>query len=171
MNLREYAIYFAGMSHKDQKYGESFYYHHLVKVDEVLESVGFHPETCERIAVWLHDVVEDCGVEIKTIQRYFGSEISNVVWAVTNELGENRKEKALKTYPKIRRNERALAVKLADRIANMEHSLFNHSPQALMYYEESPDFVYELFYVSANNPVKALWKRYHKVIQLIGPKI
>ena len=166
MKLRELAIYFAGKLHKDQMYGESFYFYHLDRVDDILHSVGFKENSAERIAAYLHDVVEDCEVPIEDITKYFGEDISNIVGAVTNESGENRKEKALKTYPKIRRYQSALAVKLADRIANLEHSVWVSSKHANMYLNEDVIFVRELSGVWTDDPrICELWNKYNYLIE------
>lgn len=167
MNLREMAIYFAGQSHKDQKYGENFYFYHLNKVDLVLKWAGFDESSVERIVAWLHDCMEDCEVAFKIIEKHFGVEVANVVWAVSNEPGENRKERALKTYPKIRRSSHSLAVKLADRIANVEHSLINNTYQARMYAQEHHLFVMELGGVFADERMIKLWERYFDAMEKI----
>ena len=172
MNIREFAIYFAGQSHKDQMYGESPYFYHLTCVDNILASVGFDPLSAERIAAFLHDVVEDCNVPIETISKYFGDYISKIVEAVTNEPGANRKEKALKTYPKIRRMQSALAVKLADRIANLEHSYLVISKHANMYLKEDITFVRELSGIwTDSESICYLWDDYNSLIEKMKKKL
>lgn len=60
---------------------------------------------------------------------------------MTDEPGENRKARKMMTYPKIRSGgPNAVRLKLADRIANLEHSLQGDSGLAAMYRKEHEDF-------------------------------
>ncbi len=165
MTIREFAIYFAGAAHKDQMYGESLYVHHLAAVDQVLDDIGIPEIRFARISAWLHDTVEDCGVKIEDISKRFGDTVGYTVWCVTNEKGKNRKERSEKTYPKIASNENSLLVKLADRIANIEHSLNINSKFGLMYVKEHPDFVGALrTYWTGSERVQLLWNRYDEAV-------
>jgi (p)ppGpp synthase/HD superfamily hydrolase len=87
-------------------------------------------------AAWLHDVVEDAGVKVKELAEMFNDRVSQLVEAVTNESGANRKIRAALTYPKIRAIPDAVRLKLADRIANVEHG----GKLVEMYRREYDDF-------------------------------
>lgn len=135
---------FATQRHVDerhQKYQNLPYTHHLQAVVNVLQTFGI----CDEIMIvsaWLHDVIEDCDVKSKEIEESFGPEIAQLVNAITNEKGENRKIRAALTYPKIRNaGSRAVMLKLADRIANTESggSLLS------MYKKEYSDFRWSLY--------------------------
>lgn len=85
MNKIIAAAQFAKEKHKSQvrKYNNKPYITHPARVasrvmlfDDVLES-----EVC---AAWLHDVVEDCGVEIAEIDELFGSFTAKIVLELTN---------------------------------------------------------------------------------------
>jgi (p)ppGpp synthase/HD superfamily hydrolase len=54
---------------------------HVAHVSVILLRYGFEEEVI--IAGLLHDVVEDCGVEIETIAAAFGETVANLVQAVT----------------------------------------------------------------------------------------
>lgn len=106
--------------HGNQTYDEIFPYEkHLSDVVRLLESYNYTGKFI--IAGWLHDAVEDGAISYNKIKRYFGLEIAEIVYAVTDEMGRNRKEKKAKTYPKIKANHDAIVIKLADRIANITH--------------------------------------------------
>lgn len=127
-------------AHGNQDYDGIFPYEkHLDDVVEVLKRFGFGNKYL--IAGYLHDTIEDGAISFNKIKRYFGAEVSEMVYCVTDEQGRNRKEKKTKTYPKIRENPDALIIKLADRIANIEHG-----GKVKMYSEE-----YELFRQSLYN--------------------
>jgi (p)ppGpp synthase/HD superfamily hydrolase len=137
----ERARTFATERHGDQQYGDgSPYVTHLGQVVAVLERFGFggdHELVC---AAWLHDVVEDTETTADEIEDLFGSRVRALVWAVTNEPGKNRKERALKTYPKIASTPDAIIVKLADRIANVEASIRSRPDLLAMYRKEWAKF-------------------------------
>lgn len=88
----------------------------------------------------------------------FGNEISDIVFAVTSEPGENRADRFRKTAPKIQFNKKALIVKLADRIANTEASLQSNPKLYKMYLKEFPLFK-ELLYNPQDVELLLLWNR------------
>lgn len=146
MDPLRFVKFFATIKHGDQKYGGLPYTHHLAAVEAVLRRF---PEPCadtfnfsydgdadELQAAWLHDVVEDTGTKLKEIQEMFGERVTELVGAVTNEAGENRKIRAALTYPKIRNVPGAVRLKLADRIANVESG----GTLVKMYKREHEDF-------------------------------
>jgi guanosine-3',5'-bis(diphosphate) 3'-pyrophosphohydrolase len=117
--LLERAEAFATHAHRNQLYGELPYAVHLAEVVSNLREFGFGDDQELLAAGWLHDVMEDCNVPTEQIGYNFGPRVRYLVYAVTNESGANRSERALKTYPKIRVHHDAVALKLADRIANV----------------------------------------------------
>jgi len=162
---RNFAIYMAGRFHGDQMYGESFYCDHLEDVDNILKSLNYSEGCVARIAAWLHDALEDTRMSVETIAMYFGPAVADVVWRVTDEPGANRAERHAATYPKIAANEWAIAVKLADRIANLEHSQKSSTKFGLMYCKEDAEFVSALRKTTPSDPrVSDLWDRYSALI-------
>jgi len=107
-------------AHGNQDYDGMFTYDkHLEDVVLVLKRFGYSGKYI--VAGWLHDVIEDGALSYNKIKNYFGEEVADMVYDVTDELGKNRKEKKVKTLPKTGANPDAIIVKLADRIANIEH--------------------------------------------------
>lgn len=105
-------------NHGEQRYGFKPYVFHLYAVMSVAFEFGIIDEDI-LIATMLHDVVEDTDVTRETVQLYFGPRVGDLVYAVSNEPGKNRKEKHKKTYLKIVAIPGAIKLKLADRIANV----------------------------------------------------
>lgn len=150
MNLIEQAKSFATRKHvldNGQVYGELLpYTHHLADVERALTRYGFTDDTL-RAASWLHDVIEDTRdlkneVKRRVIDELFGEDVGTLVWAVTSEEGANRKTRNALTYPKIRAaGYRAVALKLADRIANVEYG----GKASGMYVKEHPDFQHGIY--------------------------
>jgi (p)ppGpp synthase/HD superfamily hydrolase len=142
MNAREFAI----KAHGDQTYGVGLpYSYHLQHVAEVL--VRFRVFSIAMAeAAWLHDVLEDTKVTGHELWDNFGPEVANLVAAVTDEPGANRKERHIKTLPKIRAaGTNAVVLKLADRIANTEAAIWQRPDLLKMYRSEFPEFSTALF--------------------------
>lgn len=154
MNNLALAIQFAKEKHKGQKYGEYDYSHHL---DQVLELAKQFTEDEEiLIACYLHDIIEDTSVNYGELRYIFGKRVAEIVYAVTDELGRNRKERKQKTYHKIKENSEAVFVKLCDRICNIKASV-NNQNKLLMYAKEHQEFVNNLY---TNGVLSGLWKEY-----------
>jgi (p)ppGpp synthase/HD superfamily hydrolase len=107
-------------AHSNQSYDEIFPYEkHLDDVVDVLKRFGFSGKFI--VAGFLHDGIEDDGLSFNDIKKHFGVEVAQMVYDVTDEQGRTRVEKKEKTLPKTAGNPDAIIVKLADRIANIEH--------------------------------------------------
>jgi (p)ppGpp synthase/HD superfamily hydrolase len=101
-------------------------------------------EACGR-AVWGHDLIEDARQSYNDVKDVLGQEAADIVFAVTNETGKTRKERAnAKYYEKIRNTKGAVFVKLCDRIANVQYGKLTKSRQVEMYRKENDQFLAEL---------------------------
>ena len=108
---------FAIAAHAGQLYGGKPYESHLAAVVQVLDDFGFGEEYCQ--AAWLHDVVEDTPIELAEIRSLFGDAVAAMVDAVSG-IGPTREVRNARIYGGLRACPAAAAVKLADRIANVE---------------------------------------------------
>ena len=98
-------------------------------------------------AIWGHDLVEDCRVSFNEASTYLGPEAAEIIFAVTNEKGKNRKERANdKYYQGIRETKGAVFVKLCDRIANVQYSKMTKSRMFEVYKGENDHFLEQLGY-------------------------
>ena len=159
--------FFAAVKHGDQKYSGGLpYTHHLAAVEAVArrfwatgELLGPISSTDFFTACWLHDVVEDTPTKLKEVEEMFGSDVANLVGAVTNEPGENRKIRAALTYPKIRQaGYAAVGLKLCDRIANVEAG----GKLVDMYRKEHEDFKRALYTPDEN---ETLWRHLDELLK------
>lgn len=166
--IKSDALNFAIKHHGNQKYGDKPYAYHLNKVVELATThFADSPEILSASA--LHDVIEDTNIGYNKIAYHFGKEVAEIVYCVTDELGRNRKERKEKTYPKIRRNWKATAVKLCDRIENVKESINNKDDIKLsMYKSEQKDF--QLNVKSSFHPVK-LNQLWNQLNQLLNQKL
>ena len=153
-------------AHAPQSYDDMFPYEkHLDDVIDVLNRfvTGISRPKAYKllIAGYLHDVIEDGALSYNKIMKYFGEEVAEIVFCVTDELGRNRKERKAKTYPKIAQNQDAVIIKLADRIANIEHG-----GKIDMYAEEYFDFKFALY--TKSEVAEPLWEHLES---LLKPKL
>jgi len=139
MTNKERALLVAERIHANVTYDIYPYIYHPKMVAQIAEDLGY--EEAIVIACLLPDTTEDGGLSYNKIKRYFGEEVAEIVYAVTDELGRNRKEKHTKTYPKIKANWKATVVKICDRIANMRHSKEFTPSKFKMYQSEHTFFV------------------------------
>lgn len=145
---------FAAAAHGRQRYGELPYTVHLEAVEAVLVRFGISdPELLA--AAWLHDTVEDTGASLDEIRIRFGARVAALVHAVTDEAGASRKERKARTYAKTRALPEAVLLKLADRIANVEHSARARPDLFAMYRDEHPAFTAALRRPGEHDP---LWE-------------
>ncbi len=178
MNLIEQAMMFATQKHvldNKQLYGQLLpYTHHLAAVEQVLLRYKWNGENM-RAAAWLHDVVEDTvgrdnEVRVRDIEEIFGEGVAVLVGAVTSVKGENRKIRNALTYPNIRdAGNAAVALKLADRIANMEF----RGRASDMYIKEHPGFKHGIYLtdkVNANDITYSIYQMQEHLDGLIEAK-
>ena len=106
------------------------------------------------MGAWFHDSIEDARVsynDVKKIALKFGFTeeqaflASEIVYALTNEKGRNRKERAGKRYYEgIRNTPYAPFVKMCDRMANIRYSCGSYNMgnlrMAKVYEDEMPYF-------------------------------
>jgi hypothetical protein len=153
MKLVEKASAFAIDAHKkvNQEYGKEPYSTHLELVYNTALTFVQHmnDEDKENIlaACWLHDVLEDVHfVSYNDLAKEFNNDIADAVYAVTNEKGKTRDERANDKYYKgIKHTPYATIVKLCDRIANTLHSKINNSTMHYKYKAEYPNFRKKLY--------------------------
>lgn len=139
MNLAYRAMMFAREAHKDQKrkYTGNPYTDHLAEVAGIVAA-------CERFdtemiaAAWLHDTVEDCAIQLETIEEKFGFGVALMVSGLTDsETGKNRAERKAKARERLSAcSGRIQTIKCADLISNTS-SIVMHDPKfAVTYLEE-----------------------------------
>lgn len=139
-------------AHGNQNYGAFPYVVHLAAVEEVISRFGFKDVEL-RAGAWLHDIIEDTAFTIETVRVEFGDRVAEMVWAVTDGEGANRKERKAAVYPKIRKNGAdAIILKVADRIANVEAG-----GKVDMYRKEQNTFRNEIWLLFNDARIQDMW--------------
>ena len=161
---------FAAAAHKGQlrKYTDEEYIVHPSAVANIVATVTSNENMIA--AAWLHDVVEDCNVELKTLAQAFGSEVSNLVFWLTDaskpEDGNRAVRKKIDRDHLSRASADAQTIKLADLIDNSK-SITEFDPSfAKVYMEEKRLLLKELYkgdltlFIKAHNIVAAYYKQF-----------
>jgi (p)ppGpp synthase/HD superfamily hydrolase len=146
----EVAFWYASAKHAGQMYGQQPYAYHLKSaVQELrdhilpLPALRFYDHDVIVCATFLHDVIEDTGTTAIELEALFAPQVVELVQAVTDGPGKNRRERKAHVYEAIRQIGRAaLAVKLADRLANSLAAGLakGESDMLKMYRKEQPHF-------------------------------
>ena len=111
-----------------------------------------------RIAIWGHDLIEDCRITYNDCKNKLGEIPANIIYAVTNEKGRNRAERANDAYYEgIRNTPGASYVKLCDRIANVQFGKLTKSPMFDKYKLENEHFTKSLGYTE-NHEFKEMFE-------------
>lgn len=127
-------------------YEEHPYSYHLSSVAKWVREFShlLSPEEAEiaEAAAWVHDAIEDARQTHNDVSAAVSAEVADVAYALTTEKGRSRQERANDAYYEgIRANRVATFVKLADRLANVEHSVSSKSRMASVYQKEIPTFL------------------------------
>ena len=137
MSIAFEAMKFARHVHRNQvrKYTGNPYADHLAEVAGIVASVGGDGQM---IAVaWLHDCVEDCGIDMREIQSKFGTMIATGVSFLSDMEEGNRAER--KAASRERLSDApwwVQTIKCADLISNTS-IIVKHDPKfAAIYLEE-----------------------------------
>lgn len=133
---------------KSQRYGNAPYRVHLDCVVGYIKKYLYYIDKIYHndliCAGYCHDLIEDTEFSFNSLKEKTNSRVARLVSLVTNERGDNRKERNFKTYPKIWSNDLAIFLKICDRLANTSNSKKSGHVMYKVYMEEYPVFRYAL---------------------------
>lgn len=152
IKLSEKARIYASNCHEKSNhfYGENPYSFHLEMVAEtaklfLTEKYSVEEKELILAACWVHDIIEDARQTYNDVKKELSVEVAEIAYALTNEKGRNRAERANdKYYEGIRNTPHAILVKLCDRIANITYSKQTNSPLFDVYKKENDNFCKKL---------------------------
>lgn len=151
-SLSEIAQAYAIDRHRavNHQYGEHPYEFHLQMVASAAQAFiqELTPDIQQLIlaACWCHDLIEDARETYNDVKKVVGEETAEVAYALTNEKGRSRAERANEAYyAGIRATPYATLVKVCDRIANVQHSKAKGSRMFQLYKREYPNFKRHLY--------------------------
>jgi guanosine-3',5'-bis(diphosphate) 3'-pyrophosphohydrolase len=142
MSLAYEAMMFAREVHKDQrrKYTGNPYVDHLAEVAGIVAAVpdrGYIDPELVIATAWLHDCVEDQGVDLQTIEDMFGFQVALGVSGLSDVEQGNRAERKAASRQRLSMCSGWIqTIKCADLISNTS-SIVMHDPKfAVTYLEE-----------------------------------
>jgi hypothetical protein len=110
---------------------------HLIPKNDRLDVIG---------GCWVHDIIEDARETYNNVKRATNEVIAEYAFALTNEKGKTRKERANKKYYEgIKLYKHATFIKLCDRIVNMTFARDHKSSMYDMYLREFDNFYKNLY--------------------------
>ena len=150
--MLEKVIAYAKKKHKNvnQKYDDFDYDYHLNMVYQVAKKfIHLIPkEDQENVlaACWVHDIIEDARETYNDVKKETNKTIAELAYALTNEKGRTRKERANDAYYKgIRETKNASFIKMCDRIANVQYSKSTGSKMFDIYQKENENFISKIY--------------------------
>lgn len=118
-----------------------------------------------------HDTIEDTNNTYNDVKQHLGADVANITYALTNEKGKTRTERANdKYYEGIRNTPGATFVKLCDRIANVRFGKLTKSKMFDGYKKENPNFMSKLGYnASTVNGLPLNWNENDEKVDYLIP--
>lgn len=128
-------------------------------------------------ACWGHDLIEDTRTSFNDILKFLirdsasdydkisALHIANIIFALTNNKGRNRAERANADYYNlIKQTPGAIFVKLCDRMANIEYGKLMGSSMYDKYKEEHMDFLINLGLITRTGSLTEEGQKYESMI-------
>lgn len=134
----------------NHNYGSKDYSYHLNMVCDVAEQFIHLVDEDQRENVycgcWVHDIIEDARETYNDVLQNTNETIANLAYALTNEKGKNRSERANdKYYKEMHDVPNAVFIKMCDRIANIKYSKNEGSKMFDKYKKEHDDFILKTY--------------------------
>ena len=110
-------------------------------------------------ACYCHDIIEDARQSYNDVFKETESDlVADIVYAVTNDKGKNRAERAgFKYYEGIRNQVGATFVKLCDRLANLHHAVETDNYKMIKIYStEMPSFLESVISIDSKEHYKIM---------------
>lgn len=128
--------------------GKPYSVHLALTVSYSQKYIDLIPESHQSVVIdacWLHDTIEDTRMTYNDILAVTNLAVADIVYAVTNEKGKTRKDRANeKYYEGIKKCDYASFVKLCDRLANAKYSADTDSRMKQVYKSENEQFINSL---------------------------
>lgn len=156
--------------------GEDYFDGHIIKVilkvNDWIESIDRSVRNDVLVAALLHDAIEDTPATISTLlENGISDYAAFLVDCVTDEPAPNRKMRKLTSYWKIRRDDNALVIKLADRIVNVQQCIDVPGKYGKMYLNEAYTFKCALFSPRAGNHIHGMWNQLEELYSVLEHRL
>ncbi len=160
------AMYFAIAAHEaiqqKRKYTNSPYWTHPRSIAVMVKEAGGDENMV--CAAWMHDNIEDTGVNINTVEDLFGEDVANLVSGLTDvskkEDGNRAKRKEIDRMHTAEQSARCKTIKLCDLIDNTKSILQHDREFAKVYIKEK-----ELLLEVLKEGDERLWNVANEIVQ------
>lgn len=129
--------------------GFPYEYHLNMVVETAKKFISAVPEDQQDLvlaACWAHDTIEYTRMTYNDVKSALGEDVAEIVFALTNEKGRTRKERANEDYfAGVRNTPNASFIKICERIANSEYSKSQQSSMFENYRKEFDFFENRLY--------------------------
>lgn len=160
------AVHMATIGHHAQrrKSSNNPYIIHPLRVAYLAIDAGLSDEAC--IAAVLHDLVEDCEVDISEIYSNFPYRVGQIVsrlskWWPDSATKEEKATNKAEYYARILEDQEAINIKVLDRIDNLR-DMFLLLPQearwAKKYLKKTEEEIYVLYEKCDNEAIRELYR-------------
>lgn len=143
-----------------RKYTNTPYFKHPLAVADLVRSVP-HTKTM-LAAAYLHDVVEDTGVSLETIDDLFGAPVADLVFWLTDQSkpsdGNREKRKAIDRAHSASAPPAAQTIKLADLIDNTA-TINQHDPEFAKVYRKEKEALLRVMDKGDPSLLKRAWEQ------------
>lgn len=168
--MSSFAQGFAAHAHRKQRYGDEPYMQHLGETVAILTEFGLHKEFPLIIdAGWLHDILEDTDTTLDELGGVFDSRVGWLVWAVTGT-GKTRAARIESIYLKCSSNHYAIALKLADRIANIRSAIRTGQKSFITMYTKEYETLVNRLRDDSMISLRPLWDELDNIIGRVSKK-
>lgn len=155
MNISEKSKQYAIQCHTETNhlYNNQPYEVHLqMVVDAAQKFIHLIPVQMQAQVIagcWVHDCIEDCRQTYNDVKKATSVEVAELAYALTNEKGRNRAERASdKYYNDMKATPYAVFIKYCDRIANVTYSQQSNSRMFDVYKKENETFIEKIHQTS-----------------------
>lgn len=121
-------------------------YQYALKYIDLLPNMTIELMMLILAAAWMHDTIEDCRLTYNDVKSYCGKLVADITFALSNEKGKTRKDRANKKYyDDMITVDYAPFLKICDRLANIKYSKKKGSSMFEKYKAEYPEFREHLY--------------------------
>lgn len=167
MNIIEKTKAYAIACHRETNHeydGQPYEIHLQMVVDAAKEFIHLIPNSDRSHVIagcWVHDCIEDCRQTYNDVKKATDETVAELAYALTNEKGRTRKERANASYYEgIRNMPHAAFIKCCDRIANVRYSAQAKNNRMLEVYLKENEHFESQIYNSAYEEVFAFLRSF-----------
>jgi len=133
----------------------------FLEATRFIHLIDFREQDDVLAGAWVHDIIEDARENYNDVLRSTNETVAEYAYALTNDKGKNRSERAGKKYYEgLKSYKHASFIKICDRIANTKFSKSSGGGMFKKYKKEFEEFKKHLY---INNRYEEVWTYLEKI--------